>query len=272
MLPKTKKTAEEENREERTVLVAVLTLDAAQESDARSQQAMTPKRNRKESMNAVVELAGKFPIFSDKLFVLFFIIIISVRHVFSGREVSRGGRGAFGFGNVSQEAQEAEKDPASTEFKEDMAIPDWSEEPAADAEPVEEAAPEPPTFTLDEYLRQRDDARLNFLKANGVASTTKTVEMSSEAVAAEKARKDQRSTVKNQISDVAFKFEQRAPESRDRGQRSGPRSGPRDGPREGYRGKPREGGYNNSSSRRNENGNAKSSDNAIFSTIDFPSL
>ena len=57
----------------------------------------------------------------------------------SGRgEQSKGGRGAHGFGNVDQEALEAEKDPAS-------AAPATEEgaEAEAPAEPVVEAEPEP---------------------------------------------------------------------------------------------------------------------------------
>lgn len=58
---------------------------------------------------------------------------------YSGRgEQSKGGRGAHGFGNVDQEALEAEKDPAS-------AAPATEEgaEAEAPAEPVVEAEPEP---------------------------------------------------------------------------------------------------------------------------------
>jgi hypothetical protein len=63
----------------------------------------------------------------------------------SGRgEQSKGGRGAHGFGNVDQEALEAEKDPTSAA----PATEEGAEAEAA-AEPIVEAEPEPGTLQLD---------------------------------------------------------------------------------------------------------------------------
>lgn len=63
----------------------------------------------------------------------------------SGRgEQSKGGRGAHGFGNVDQEALEAEKDPTSAA----PATEEGAEAEAA-AEPIVEAEPEPGTPQQD---------------------------------------------------------------------------------------------------------------------------
>lgn len=67
------------------------------------------------------------------------LILFYLSLTYSGRgEQSKGGRGAHGFGNVDQEALEAEKDPSSAA----PATEDGAEAEAT-AEPVVEAEPEP---------------------------------------------------------------------------------------------------------------------------------
>ena len=68
-----------------------------------------------------------------------------------GREVSKGGRGAFGFGSAEQDAQDAEKNPAS-------AVPDTEASDVEVAEPEPEPEPVDNTRTLDEYLALRKKA------------------------------------------------------------------------------------------------------------------
>lgn len=153
-----------------------------------------------------------------------------------GREVSRGGRGPYNSGNAKEDALKAEKDPASAEIETD--------DPNA---PVEEAAepsePEPETFTMDQFMAKRMEARA---KASGVlagdASTraVDTKELSSLTEAKEELNdflaqtkglkgtdkeKSQRSNSKKTITNVGFKFEPVGGDDRDdrRGGRGGGR-------------------------------------------------
>lgn len=202
-----------------------------------------------------------------------------------GREVSRGGRGAFGAGNPAQDAIDAEKDPKAAI---EGAVDGVAETPADEEEAVEEAAPaepEPTTFTLDEYMQKREEARQ---KAASIAAvnartvnkdefagmTTLAVALddyvaSSVSKADSATRKDQRSTAKNQVLDVAFKYPAPQPE-RERGPRfEGGRGEGRGGRREG-----REGGRGEGRGARGAGRGAPRSGAApaAFNPADFPSL
>lgn len=135
-----------------------------------------------------------------------------------GKEVSRGGRGPYGLGSVEQEAQDAEKHP------------DAVQEGAAageEGEQTEAAAPEvvvETSLSYEEFLRKREEARaasslLAPAKATRVVDVAaqlaglKAVEegedtyIAAKVVKASSVKKDQRSSGKLAVSDVAFKFE-----------------------------------------------------------------
>jgi len=154
-----------------------------------------------------------------------------------GKELSKGGRGAFGFGNVAQESLEAEKNPASAEIQIEATDAAVDGEAVAPSTPVPEAEPEPVTFTLDQYLAKRDEARAKAMQGvigevkpiravatsvfSGLQSKHKTASEESDYLPATKFAsskvaviKDQRSLAKTTVSDVAFKFQ--APVDRDR--------------------------------------------------------
>jgi plasminogen activator inhibitor 1 RNA-binding protein len=170
-----------------------------------------------------------------------------------GREVSRGGRGAFGAGNPAQDALDAEKNPqAAIEGAVEGAV-----EEEVVVEDVTPAEPEPVTFTLDDYLQKREEARERLAALTGAPAPIRTVDkekefaglaavatpeldnyVGSSATKAEAGRKDQRSTGKAVVLNVGFKFPTVQPEREDRG----PRTGGRVGDREGGRGGRREGG------------------------------
>ena len=79
----------------------------------------------------------------------------------SGKEVAKGGAGGRNWGNPKTEAEEAEKAPPRDD---DVEVVDASGEDAVDATPeadVPPPAPEPPVYTLDEYLATRSSARAN---------------------------------------------------------------------------------------------------------------
>jgi cytoskeletal protein RodZ len=131
--------------------------------------------------------------------------------------LSRGGRGPYGFGNVEQEAQDAEKDPAKAEGEN----VDDAAEPEAESAEVAAEPEEPPTLSFDDFIKQREEARAN--SAAFAPKSVRTVtdsqfaglqskpdledEANKAAAAAAAAKKDQRSTQKTQLLDVAFKFE-----------------------------------------------------------------
>jgi len=172
-----------------------------------------------------------------------------------GREQQKGGRGAHAFGNEAQEAQDAEKDPASAEPAvdgEDGAAAEDGE-PAAASEPVVEAEPEPPTMTMEEFLAQRAAARAN-AQLFGEVKAVRKVEtdlsgarrgkedlgiwggFGASKEEAEK-QKEQRSHAKKQVLDVAFK-NAALEQSRDRDDYDRPPRGGRGGrgERDGGRG------------------------------------
>lgn len=210
-----------------------------------------------------------------------------------GREVSRGGRGAFGAGNPQQDAIDAEKDPkAAIEGAVDGApdAPAAEEEEAAPAEEVAPAEPEPVTFTLDEFMRKREEARQKLAGVGAVAPRAVNREtefagmttlatalddyVSGTAAKSETGRKDQRSTGKTQIVDVGFKFQ--APQGdRDRESRGGRGEGRggRGGDREGGRGGRREGRGDGRGGRGEGRGGRGGRGSAPgFNAADFPSL
>jgi plasminogen activator inhibitor 1 RNA-binding protein len=191
-----------------------------------------------------------------------------------GREVSKGGRGSFGFGNPAQDAQDAEKDPNSAEA---LLQPVDAEE---SAEPEVVAEPEPVTFTLDEFLEKRNQARqaLNAseTKLRKVDQSTlaglnrkedqgETTYMPIKAGKVDNSKKDQRSTGKTQVLDVAFKFAAIQVDE-DRGGRGG-RGGRGDGRGAGGRGGDARGRGPGRGNSRPASGKA-----AAFNTADFPSL
>lgn len=82
-----------------------------------------------------------------------------------GKEVSKAGSGKGNWGNPKEEAEKATKESieevvtADTPADEEENAPGQvTEEATPEPEPVE---PETPTFTLDEYLAQRNNARVN---------------------------------------------------------------------------------------------------------------
>lgn len=207
-----------------------------------------------------------------------------------GREVSRGGRGAFGAGNPAQDALDAEKNPqAAVEGAVDGAVEGAVEEVVV--EEVTPAEPEPVTFTLDEFMQKREEARQRLAGLTGAPAAVRTVDkekdfaglttvaagelenyLGSSAGKAEAARKDQRSTGKAVVSNVGFKFPAVQPE-REQRDRDGPRTGGRGGDREGGRGPRREGGAGRGAGRGDRPARPASGAAAAFNAEkDFPKL
>lgn len=129
-----------------------------------------------------------------------------------GRELSRGGRGPFGLGNVNQEALDAEKSPEVVK----SAGEEIKQEAAADAESpadAEAAEPEPvaSVFTLDEYLSKRG--------SSSVVQAFKNISLKEEA------KQDPKNNGKNQILDLGFKFETVVTESKGPRRRDDDRKG-----------------------------------------------
>ena len=177
--------------------------------------------------------------------------------------MSRGGRGAFGAGNPAQDAIDAEKNPkAAIEGAIDGVVAEGETEEAVAVEEVTPAEPEPVTFSLDDFNKQREEARQRLAALTGPAAPVRTVDkekdfaglttlatgelenyLGSNAAKAEAARKDQRSNGKAVVLNVGFKFQAVQPD-RERDERprtAGGRGGDREG-REGGRGPRREGG------------------------------
>lgn len=213
-----------------------------------------------------------------------------------GREVSRGGRGAFGAGNPAQDAIDAEKNPKAAAEGAVDGVADAVEEEAAPVEEQAPAEPEPVTFTLDEFMRKREEARqkvadLAAVSARTVNRETEFAGMTTLATAlddyvganvakAEAGRKDQRSTGKTQVLDVGFKFPTVQPEREGggRGGRGEGGRGGRGGDREGGRGGRREGrGEGRGAGRGEGRGEGRGAPRAprsatAFNAADFPSL
>lgn len=152
-----------------------------------------------------------------------------------GKEVSRGGRGPYGFGNVEQEAHDAEKDPSKAELTaadnaEDVA------EPEGESTPVEPEVEEVPTLSFDDFMRMREESRSNSsvltaaraprqvnLESQFAGLTTKEdkeyEQADQKASKVSNSKKDQRSTNKTQLLDVQFKFEANNYQQRQGGRR-----------------------------------------------------
>jgi len=193
-----------------------------------------------------------------------------------GREVSKGGRGKFGAGNVSQDALEAEKDPNVAEGDVEVVAD------VAEVEPEPEAEPEPVTFTLDEFMAKRKEAHeraatLVESKARKVDANFNGMQSKVDDVsdllpgkgtkAAVATHKDQRSTGKNQILDVAFSFESTANDRGDRGYSRDSREGGR-GRGGGRGGRGRDGGRGERTGGRH----TPKGPSTVFNSGDFPSL
>jgi len=76
-----------------------------------------------------------------------------------GREVSRGGRGPHGAGNVKQEAMDAEKDPSKADIE-------VNTEDAEDVSP-EETEEDSSAVAFDDFMVQREAARVKALSLTG---------------------------------------------------------------------------------------------------------
>ena len=139
-----------------------------------------------------------------------------------GKEVSRGGRGPYGFGNVEQEAHDAEKDPAKAEVAAVTENVDDTAEPEPESAEITPEVEETPTLSFDDFIKQREEARASssLLSApkqvrsvnveTQFAGLTTKADEDEETSKQEKnsaAKKDQRSTTRTQVLDVQFKFE-----------------------------------------------------------------
>lgn len=173
-----------------------------------------------------------------------------------GKEVAKGGAGGANWGNDKLEALKAEKHIAGdAELPEEVV-----EEPEEAVEPV---APEPTVFTLDEYNRRRAEQgkpkseafnEIEIRQVSADFSGLKTKEDDNQdnfialgAAKAAKAKKEQRSSNKNVVLDVAFSAapteqpdRERRGGDRERGGRGG-RGGRGDGGRGDRGDRPRSG-------------------------------
>lgn len=204
-----------------------------------------------------------------------------------GNGRSKGGRGSFGAGNVFQEALEGEKDPKAV-VEESATIAAAEEEAETEVVPESEVPVEPevPTYTLDEFLKQREETRQKAIAA-GLASreAVRKVDAATEfagltlkekvalddylpdvySKAETVGKKDQRSTGKAVILDVGFKSaappQQSSFDNRENRERTGRGSG-----RGGGDGGRRSSGRGGGSSGR------YSGPSTVFNALDFPSL
>lgn len=196
-----------------------------------------------------------------------------------GREVSRGGRGPFNSGNDRQDAQNAEKDPSTAEVTGD-------DDEAGAEEPEEPAEPEPETFTMDQFMAKRNEARAkatSLLSKDVKQRSVNKDELSGLSKAGEELNdfwaqtkglkisdkeKTQRSNSKQTVANVGFKFEPVGGDDRD------DRGGRRGGSGRGGRGGDRD--DNRNSGRVRGRGRGRGGPTTVFSThdnsADFPAL
>jgi hypothetical protein len=163
-----------------------------------------------------------------------------------------------------------------------------STEGAEDVEPEVVAEPEPATFTLDQFMEKRNEARrvllanetkVRVVDQSALAGLSRkedegeTTYMPVKASKADASRKDQRSTGKTQVLEVAFKFAaiQVDDDRGGRGGRGGEGRGRGDGGR-GGRGDGRGRGGAGRGEGRGGNKAPSATSKAVFSNIDFPSL
>lgn len=206
-------------------------------------------------------------------------------------EQSRGGRGAFGFGNPAQEAQEAEKDPAAADAV--VESPENDDDAAVKEEPESN---EPVTRTLDEYMAKRNEARAKVLvdvrpirevkKTEFVGLVAAKEEETPDiwrstkqaAAVAPASTKEQRSEAKTSVLDVGFKFEAvrtDRDEREGRDGRGGRGRGSDRAPREGSSRGGGRGGRGDGRGRGRGGGEARgggASRGAVFNDQDFPTL
>jgi plasminogen activator inhibitor 1 RNA-binding protein len=194
-------------------------------------------------------------------------LFLRLVRIYSSREQSKGGRGAHAFGNEEQEAQQAEKDPASAE-----APVEEGEDAAAESEPIVEAEPEPNVMTLDDYLAKRNEARANSEIFGEIK--TRQVEADFSGLTKKQAddlgnwggfgmnkddgkakAKEQRSMQKTQVLDVAFKNAALEPKRDDDRPRTGGRGEGRGG--RGGRGGDRERGEGRGGGRGGDRGSGR---------------
>lgn len=207
-----------------------------------------------------------------------------------GREVSKGGRGAFGAGSPAQDALEAEKDPKKAdELSGEAADKTDGEDNLATEEA--DAEPEAQTFTMDEYLARREESRKASATLGGVRTERtvdkeadfaglKTIEndgdmtfIPARSTKAEVVKKDQRSTGKNQVLNVGFKFGVSPNAEREGNDRRGGGRGGRGG-QKGNRGGNRRGDRNGGSTddRTQPNSDKSAGPTTVFDSASFPSL
>lgn len=138
------------------------------------------------------------------------------------------GSGAYGIGNVEQEAHDAEKDPSKAEIViesiEEEGVEAINTEPVVETPAVPEVVvpPEPPTFTLGDYLARKTQERAAYNPEVFGEIKVRTVEDSviegkkygtelTDFIAGKEGKKKvvatkaQRSTAKSAITDVLFK-------------------------------------------------------------------
>lgn len=152
-----------------------------------------------------------------------------------GKEVAKGGAGGANWGNDKLEALKAEKHIAG-----DAEVPEEAVEETEEAA-VEQPEPEPTVFTLDEYNRRRAEqsknseafgaVQLREVSADFAGLKTKEADTQEDFIAlgaakAAKAKKEQRSTSKTVVLDVAFTAApSEQPERERRGERGEGRGG-----------------------------------------------
>lgn len=136
----------------------------------------------------------------------------------NGDAPARGGRGSYNTGSVEQEAQDAEKDPENAVAEATGDAPEA--EVAEDAEaPVEAVVETVKTLSLEEFVRQRGEARsaskllasqqaARSVPTDGLASALPSKSNRDEDnTTVARNKKDQRSTGKGAAVELAFKFE-----------------------------------------------------------------
>lgn len=169
-----------------------------------------------------------------------------------GREVSRGGRGPHGAGNVKQEAMDAEKDPSKADIE-------VNTEDAEDVSP-EETEEDSSAVAFDDFMVQREAARVKALSLTG--REKKANEESVFQFTGKGTRdKEQRSTSKQTLVGN-FKFEAPAESRGDR------RDDRRDNNRRGGRGDRKSG----SGSGSGKSSSGKSGKGQVLNEKDFPVL
>lgn len=207
-----------------------------------------------------------------------------------GKEVAKGGRGSYGAGNVNQDAMDAEKHPGEAEvLLEPKGDVDAGATDDADEE-VEPAEPEPVTYTLDEFMEKRNEARKEALQLLGADKRpARTLDSdfagmksvdggeidnympARNAKSADIARKDQRSTSKAKVLDVGFRFESNNYGS-DRTDRSGRGGRGGEGRGRGSGGGRGDRGGGRASGRGRGGGRGGAPANVFNNAVDFPSL